>query len=139
MIIPSGVLAPYVISGFSGPGALASQQVILGHRFPVLVTFVANFAPITLAMFSSLGAFVDAAGMTVLNIDKCLSADDPTVGGNWVTIGTATFSAGGHAASLATAGGIDQVFDAYDHMRILGPTSPDSSLSQIEITLVGKR
>lgn len=138
--IPPGVVTPYVLSGFSGPDPLPGSQVIFGHRFPVIVSFPANFGPISLTMFSSVGSFVNATSAPTLSIQRCPAASNPTVGTSWTTIGTAQFGAGfHHNAALATTGGNPIVFQANDFMRIIAPAAPDPTLAQVHTTLVGKR
>lgn len=131
---PVSVVTPYVISGFM-PSLMTPKQIIFGHQFPIAVTFPGNFGPLTIGLFSEFGSFVAATGTPVFDIQKCASASDPTNNSNWSTIGTATFS--GHTTTLSTSG--DVVFANSDFMRVLAPTTPDPTLTQLYMCLVGKR
>lgn len=133
----ASTITPYVVSGFSGPSPFGASQVILGHRFPVKVSFKKNFAPIALSMESVVGSYVNATGAPVLNVQKCVAANDPTVGGNWSTVGSITFASGGHAATLASSAAV--VFDEGDFLRIVAPASPDATLAQVFLSLTGQR
>lgn len=137
--VPSTTVAvtPYVVSGFSGPVPLFGNQVILGHRFPVLVSFPQNFAPIAAGLESVCGSYVNATGAPALDVQRCAAASDPTVGANWTSVGTITFASAGHAATLTSSAAV--TFAEGDFLRIRAPASPDPTLAQIFLTLTGKR
>lgn len=131
---PNSVVTPYVISGFM-PSLMTPNQVIFGHQFPVKVSFMASFGPISSGLYSDMGAFIAAAGSPVFNIQRCPAASDPTVAGNWTTVGTATFAS--HSATLHSTA--DVVFSTSDFMRVVAPAVPDPTLTQLFMCLVGKR
>ena len=131
------VINPYVIAGFSGGTVLAAKQVLIGHSFSTPVVVPANFSLVG-SLNSSVGSFVAAAASATLTFQRCPAAADPTVSGNWSTIGTAVFSPSGHAAALSTSGNT-LYFAVGDFMRVVAPTSPDTSLAQVFLTIVGQR
>lgn len=133
----TSTITPYVVSGFTGPSPFSANQVILGHRFPVKVVFKQNFAPIALSMESVVGSYVNATGAPVLNVQKCTATNDPTMGGNWSTVGSITFASGGHSAVLSSSAAV--VFDEGDFLRIVAPASPDATLAQVFLSLTGQR
>jgi hypothetical protein len=75
----------------------------------------------------------------VFNLDQCLNANDPTVSGNWTTIGALTFSASGHTAALATTGGTSKSIARGDYLRVIAPSSPDPTLANVFGTIEGDR
>lgn len=128
----------YSVATYS-PGVNTASQVVLYHKLSVPVTFPANFGATTNGGSSFATSLVNATGSTVFNIDKCPAASDPTVGGNWSTIGTASYAPAGHTGTLATTGGTSQALSAGDRIRIVAPASPDATLSGVSMTLVGNR
>ncbi|MDT7952830.1 MAG: hypothetical protein RQ966_15105 [Acetobacteraceae bacterium] len=130
---------PYTVSLSSGPGTLAASQIIAAHAVPIAVVFPANFGTIGIGLASKGGCLVAATAAVTLDIDTCPAASDPTVGGNWTTIGTASIAAGGHAATLATAGGTTKALAAGDLLRVVAPATADATLANVFLTLVGTR
>ncbi len=132
---PSSAAArPYVVTGFSGPGALANSQVILAHQFAQQVTFYGNFGAAVVNAQSYIGALVAATSAAIFQIQICQAASDPTVAANWRLVGTATFSRGGFAATLSAS---QIVFAQGDRIRVIGPASADATLAGLYATLVG--
>jgi hypothetical protein len=129
---------PYIISGFY-PGVPGNSQLLLVHRCGTAITFPANFATTASGADTGGGCTVNATGSTVINIDKCLAANDPTTGGNWTTIGTLTIGAGGHSFSLATTGGASQSAAKGDFIRAVAPATADATAANIYITLAADR
>jgi len=109
------------------------------QRVPSRVAFPPNFGPIKGGMQSWAGCTTNATNSTTLNVQKCLSANDPTSSGNWATIGTVVIGAGGHSGSLATTGGGAQSVSAGDYLRIIGPATPDATAAGFFFTLTGTR
>lgn len=129
---------PYIVAGFV-PGTATAGQVLLVHRFASAVTFPANFATATPNTASQGGALANATGSTVINVDKCPAASDPTSSGSWTTIGTMTLAASGHVVSFATTGGAAQSFAQGDYMRWVGPTPADATAANLFASLAGSR
>lgn len=135
----SSVVNPYVVSGFFGADTLSSGQVLLVHQFTAQVVFPANFDAIGISMASFGGALIAPAADASVLIQRCAAAADPTVSGNWSTVGTVSFASGAPRASLATTGAVAVVFYESDFMRWVGPTPADASLAQLFLTLVATR
>lgn len=134
--IPGDAVKPYNVVAFV-PDPFTSGRIAYGHQFPTKVVFPAHFNPIGIGMASTAGAFVAATGTPVLAIQRCLLGLDPTAGGNWVTIGTATFS--GTTATLDTSTAAAVVFAAGDRLRLQAPATADATLSQFFMCLTGSR
>ena len=132
---------PYIVGGFSGNSVFTASQVFLLHRFPVAVTFPANFGATSgpNAATSEGGTDTAATGSVTINIDQCPAASNPTSGGSWTNIGTMSLSASGHTITFATALGGPQSFAAGDYMRWVAPASPDATLCNVAATLAGHR
>jgi hypothetical protein len=135
---PAWVAEPYVISGFYS-GVPGNSQLLLVHQCAKAITFPANFGSTNSGAASKAGCTVNATGSTVINIDKCLAANDPTSSGNWSTIGTLTIAASGHSATLATTGGSAQSCAQGDFVRAIGPASADATAANIFVTLAADR
>ena len=134
--VGTSVVYPYLISGFSGPGALSPSQVLLGHCCSVGIVIPPGFGMVG-ALSSAVGSFVHATSTTVITVQRCPASSDPTVGANWVSVGTASFVAGACTATLSSSGAV--VCAAGDFLRFVGPSAPDATLAQIYFNLVGKR
>lgn len=115
----------------------SASQLLAVHRFAAAGTFPANFGAIASGEASTGGSTVNATGSTVFNIDQCPAASDPTSGGSWTTIGTATLAASGHAVTLASTSGTAKTYAAADWIRLLGPATADATAANLALTLVG--
>lgn len=129
---------PYVLAAYI-PSTMSASQCVLFHKFAGKATFPANFGTATNGEASYSESLVAATASTVLDIYSCPSATDPTVSGNWTAVGTITYSAAGHAGAFASTGGTTVVFNQGDKIKILGPSSADATLANINITLAGDR
>lgn len=129
---------PYVVSAFI-PGTMTNNQVVLFHVFGTAVTLAANLGITGSGEASAGSSTVNATGSTALVIAKCLAASDPTSGGSWSTVGSITFSAGGHAGALATSGGTTVIFARGDRLRVIGPVTADTTLANVSLTIAGDR
>lgn len=129
---------PYVLSAFA-PGTLTASQVVFAHKFAEAVTFPANFGATNSGCASGLDALANATAATVLTIYKCLAGVDPTVSGNWTSIGTATVAAGGHNATFATSGSAPVSVASGDKLKIVGPSTADATLANVFLTIAGDR
>jgi hypothetical protein len=127
---------PYVVGGFV-PGVLTASQVLLVHRFGTAVTFPSNFGTTNSGETSYCSSLANATGSTVLTIQKCPSASDPTSGGSWSNVGTITVSASGHAGTFSTTGAVS--FAQGDLGRVVGPASADATFANVALTLAGDR
>jgi hypothetical protein len=136
--VAAGVGTAYTMAGYVG-GVLTASQVLLVHQVGQAVTFPANFGTTTSGASSRCGSLANATASTVLTVGQCPAASDPTVGGNYTTIGTLTFSVGGHAGALATSGGTTKAIAAGDFIRITGPASADATLANVFLTLIANR
>jgi hypothetical protein len=129
---------PYVIGAFV-PGTMSNSQILLYHKFGIAVTYPANFGTTNSGELSAGSALALATGSTVLTIAKCPAASDPTVGGNWSTVGTITYSAGGHNGAFASSGGTSVSFAQGDKLRVTGPSTADATLANATLTIAGDR
>jgi hypothetical protein len=127
---------PYVVGGFV-PGVLTTSQVLLVHRFGAAVTFPSNFGATNSGETSYCSSLANATGSTVLTIQKCPSASDPTSGGSWSNVGTITVSASGHAGAFSTTGAVS--FAQGDLGRVVAPASADATFANVALTLAGDR
>lgn len=137
-LLTSGAAQPYVIALSSGATTLVSNQIIACHQFATAVTFPADFGSIN-NFTSAAGCLVAATDNCTFTLQRCPKAANPTVGGNWTTIGTAVIANGGHAATLATVSHAQQTASQGDFLRCVAPSVSDPSLSNFFITLVGTR
>jgi hypothetical protein len=128
----------YVIAGFSGSTPMLPNQVLFGHQFSAPVTYPANFGATAQGPASKGGAFIAAAGSTVINIDQCAAASDPTNSASWSTVGTMTVASAGHSVTFATTSGAAPNFALGDYMRWIVPT-PDALLANFFASLAGTR
>jgi hypothetical protein len=129
----------YILAGYSSGSPLSTAQVIFGHCFTTTVTYPANFGATVIGPTSSGGAFVAATAATVIAVQQCVAASDPTIDSSWHTIGTLSFAAGSHVMTFATTGGAEQNFAAGDYMQWIGPVVPDVTLTNIFASLAGLR
>jgi hypothetical protein len=136
----SGGATPYTLAGYVA-GVLTASQVLLVHQAGTAIVFPANFGADVVGGSSRCGSSANASGTTVLTVEQCPAAGDPTVSGNYAAIGTLTFAASPnlHTATLATVGGTSKSIAAGDFIRVIGPSSADATLAGVFITLVGNR
>jgi hypothetical protein len=109
---------PYDV-GIYTSNVLSVSQQIARIEIPRTVTFISNFSP------SLASSGVSATAQSKLTIAQ-----------NGTAVGTITFGAG---SSTGTISATATVFNSGDILTITGPASPDSTLSQISITLSGTR
>lgn len=129
---------PYVIAGFV-PGTLSGSQVLVAHKFAQAVTFQANFATSKSGGASGASALTLPAGSVALTVQKCVAGSDPSVAGNWTTVGSIAFAAGGHSGTFASSGGAAVSFASGDKIQILNQSSADTTFGNIALTLAGDR
>jgi hypothetical protein len=129
---------PYVIAGYV-PGTLSASQILLAHKFASAVTIPANFAAAKSGATSDAQALVNATAQTVLSVATCPAGSDPTTAANWTQVGTLTIAAGGSAATGATSGGAAVSCAVGDMLRVLGPSTADSTLANLMLTIAGDR
>jgi hypothetical protein len=126
---------PYIVDRYH-IGTMTASQVIFVHRFPIAVSFPTSSGTATSGGVSTISSLINATASATLNFQKCVSANDPTVGGNWTNVANIVFSAGGHSGAFtATANSFAQG----DYIRVTGPSSADATLGNIVITLGGDR
>ena len=123
---PKYVVAAYV------PSTMTATQNLLYHRFSKAVTIPAN-AGAYLGHTSEAAASVAATGSTVVTLAKAASGT-PT---SFSDVATITFAAAGVTGTWATTGGTAVSFAQGDILRVRGPVSPDGTLADFHMTLVG--
>jgi hypothetical protein len=123
---PRYVVACYV------PGLMTASQNLLHHRFSKAVTIPAN-AGAYLGHASEAAGSVTATGLTVVTLAKAISPS-PT---SFSDVGTITFAAGAAVGTFATSGGAAVTFAQGDILRVRGPGTPDATLADFMMTLVG--
>lgn len=112
---------PYVLSPSYYTGTIIPPSARLPrHRFPVEVTFPANFAGSS--GYAEGGATASAIFSIVRNSSQ---------------VGTATFS--GTSATFASSGGAEVTFAIGDTLQLVAPASSDATLSDVAFTLLGYR
>lgn len=112
---------------------------MLYHKFAGAVTFPPNFGTANCGEISGGDALANATASTTFTIYKCPAGTDPTVSGNWTSIGTAVFAASGHTPTLSTSGGSSVNFAQGDKMKIVAPSTADTTLSDVTLSLAGDR
>jgi hypothetical protein len=137
-VITSSAAQPYLIGIASGAASLASNQIIACHEFATAVTFPADFGNAN-GFLSYAGCLVPPTNLATITIQTCSHGTNPTVGGNWATIGTAVIAVNGHQATLATVGHAPVSVAQGDYLRCLAPSTVDPTFSNFFITLVGTR
>lgn len=115
---------------FSSPQTTpyTADQVLGHHTASTAITIPANFGGYS-GRTSQASGSAHATASTVIRLQKCLAANDPTSPGNWTTIGTITFAAGTVIPTFATTGGIDLALAQADHTRVIAPTTPDATFA----------
>jgi hypothetical protein len=136
--LPAQSLQPYIIAGFFA-GVPTASQVMLIHRCGTAITFASNFGTTASGADTGGGCLTNATASTVISVDRCLAASDPTSGGSWTQIGTLTIGAGGHTMTAATVGGTSKTAAKGDFIRTVGPVTPDTTAANIFTTLAGDR
>lgn len=133
----SGVRPHYGVS-FSAPQttAYSNGQVVGHHPFSVGVTFPADFGAY-MGRSSRAGGSANAAASTVVSVQRCLAADDPTDEGDWTQVGTITFAAGTVTPTFATTGGLAITFATGDRMRLKMPAVADTTFAGFFSNMVG--
>jgi hypothetical protein len=131
-------LQPYIIAGFFA-GVPTASQVMLIHRCGTAITFASNFGTTASGADTGGGCLTNATASTVISVDRCPAASDPTSGGSWTQIGTLTIGAGGHTMTAATVGGTSKTAAKGDFIRTVGPVTPDTTAANIFTTLAGDR
>ena len=119
----------YIVSAFA-PGLMTANQKLLFHPFSKAVTLPANLGAY-LGHTTKAVASAAASGTTTITLAKA-AAGTPTSFSNVATI---TFSAGQVIGTMSTQSAIS--FAQGDILRVAGPGSPDASLSDFALTLVG--
>jgi hypothetical protein len=132
------VTQPYIIAGFFA-GVPTASQVMLIHRCGTAITFASNFGTTTSGADTGGGCLTNATASTVISVDRCPAASDPTSSGSWTQIGTLTIGAGGHTMTAATVGGTSKTAAKGDFIRTVGPVTPDTTAANIFTTLAGDR
>jgi hypothetical protein len=104
------------------PGTPTASALILYLPFAVAVTLPANLA-----------------GSYVKSKTAATASTDFDVQKNGSSVGTITFAASGSAATFSTTGGAAVSFAAGDVLSIIGPATPDATLSDIGFSLLANR
>lgn len=126
--LPPPSISPYFV-GFSFVGGVLAANQLLGlHKVTRASTIPANF------LNSVAGATADATASTVITVAQALSATPKT----FTQIGTITVAAGSINCTFATTGGAPKTLAVGDVLRVQGPATPDSTLSNFYCTLVGQ-
>jgi hypothetical protein len=116
---PAGPQSDQYSIAISALGPLGNAEVIARHVFATAVTFPDDLVG------SYATADVPSAGTAVLRLTR-----------NGVEVATATFAAGA-TATFASGGPIE--FQPGDVLRVLSPTPPDLTLTDVSLTLLGVR
>lgn len=112
---------PFDMTGFY-PGVPTASAKLLRVPIARAVTFAANFA-------NSVGkASANATGSTAFDIQK-----------NGASVGTMTFAAGASSATFTSSGGAAVDFAAGDVLAVIAPGTPDATLADVGLVLVGTR
>jgi len=123
---PKYAIACYV------PGVPTASQNLLFHRFSKDTTIPAN-AGAYLGHTSEAAGSAAATASTVLTLAKAASATPTT----FSSVGTITFAAGAVVGTWATTGGAAVTFAQGDILRLQAPATPDATLADVHMTLVG--
>ncbi|WP_022684565.1 hypothetical protein [Sphingobium bisphenolivorans] len=111
--------------GFFITTAPSASEVLLLHIVSDACTLPANFS-------TSRGAVgANPAGSFVLDVQQQVNAT-----GAFSSIGTITISTGG-AFTFATTSGTAKSIAAGDVIKVVGPATPDASIANVAVTLVG--
>jgi hypothetical protein len=137
-------MADTKISAASDPGPLVATDRVPLARSGSSAAYAATMAEVrafaaNFGATSAVRSLANATASAAIAVQKCLAAADPTSSGSWVAAGTLTFAAGGHAATLATAGGTALTVAAGDMLRLVAPASADATLAGVFVTLAGDR
>jgi hypothetical protein len=127
------VQRPRYSVGFSFVGGvLATNQLIGLHQFSKAVTINGNFGAY-LGHNPRAGGTANATASTVITVQRAVAAS-PT---SFSTVGTITFAAGTITPTFTTTGGAAVSFAAGDVMRLIGPSTADTTFANIYCTLIG--
>lgn len=121
----------YVVSCYV-PGKLTADQNLLFHRFAANATFPAEFGSYLLWV-STIGCSVAATADATFDIAKAPAGS----AGSFANVGVAQLYAGALFGAFGTVGDAPVVFGDHDIMRIRAPSTPDATLSDVFLTLVG--
>jgi len=126
--------APKYNIGFSFTGGVLANSQLLGmHRVSKAITIPANFGGHE-GHVSQAGATAAATANTVISVDRALSASPNT----FTQIGMITITAGGIAPTFATSGGAAISLAQGDVLRLVGPSSADTTLANFYATIVAQ-
>lgn len=125
----------YMVGTFV-PGLLSATQFVLLHLVGMNIAFPVDFGISNALSPSFAGAQVNATAPTILTIARCPAGNDPTLSGNFITVGTISFAAGGHTGVFNSLTQI-VVCQPGDYLAIIAPGSADPTLSGVVITLNG--
>lgn len=103
-----------------------ASQEIFRERMSHQLVFPANF------LGSGVSIKTTSAGSPVFTVNR-ITNGTPTA------IGTITFTSATNAATFATTSGAAQTLNPNDELQIVGPATPDASLSNFNITLTCTR
>jgi hypothetical protein len=119
----------YIVSAFA-PGLMSASQKLLFHPFSKAVTIPANLGAY-LGHTTKAVASAVATGSTAITLAKAL-AGTPT---SFSTVATITFAAGAVVGTMSVQAALS--FAQGDILRVSAPSSPDATLSDFALTLVG--
>lgn len=121
---------------FSAPQttAFTASQVVGHHKVAAAITIPANFGSY-LGLASQAGGSANAAASTVFSVEQAVAATPNT----FSQIGTITFASGTVTATFATSSGTAKNLAAGDVLRIVAPSSPDSTFAGFYATLIASR
>jgi len=126
--------APKYNIGFSFTGGVLANSQLLGmHRVSKAITIPANFGGHE-GHVSQAGATAAATANTVISVDRALSASPNT----FTQVGMITITAGGIAPTFATSGGAAISLAQGDVLRLVGPSSADTTLANFYATIVAQ-
>lgn len=127
----------------AGTGTIGSEYILqwapwfnqtpASNELLALYVAVANYQ--YLADFAgsySAAPIANPSASFVLNVDQQVGGT-----GGWTTIGTITVSTAG-AVAFATTGGVAIDITAGDRLRVIGPSTADSTISGFSATLKGE-
>lgn len=124
---------PKYAVGFSFVGGVLGASQLLGlHKFSKAITFGANFGNY-LGHASEAGGTANATASTVISVDRAVAATPTT----FTNVGSITIAAGSITPTFTTTGGATLSFAVGDIMRLIGPSTADTTFANLYATLVG--
>jgi hypothetical protein len=126
--VPADVMV-YAVPLFYPGSITAINLLMLVHTFVKPVTLPGNAAG------SKGGCGVTSTADAALKVYRAPAANPVA----WTQVGTITFVGGTHDPVFATTSGDPVLFAAGDHMKIAGPGALDSTLADINFTLLFHR